>query len=339
MSAIPVIALTGHLGAGKTTLLNHLLRTPDTRIGVVVNDFGELNIDAGLVAGQIDEPASIAGGCICCLPDDGGLEDALVKLADPARRLDAIIVEASGLADPVAIARLIGFSRVSGVRPGGLVDVIDAVNHFDTVDRTELPPARYGAASLIVVNKLDQIPVDQRAAVLERVKDRVSARNPRVHVVGTTVGRIDPALLFDSSDAAVQFGQLSFRELLLDASDLDHAHDHVAADAVTVSSSGCVDVDALIDLLERPPSGVFRLKGVVAVRQRTRVRNYVVNVVGSAVHIGSAPASAVPNCLVAIGMDLKTESVRAELGAALRPATGSSEAGLRRLQRYRRSSF
>ncbi|OBJ47808.1 CobW family GTP-binding protein [Mycobacterium asiaticum] len=338
MSAIPVIALTGHLGAGKTTLLNHLLRTPDTRIGVVVNDFGELNIDAGLVAGQIDEPASIAGGCICCLPDDGGLEDALVKLADPARRLDAIIVEASGLADPVAIARIIGFSRIARVRPGGLVDVIDAANHFETVDRTELPPARYGAASLIVVNKLDQVSPDQRAVVLQRIKDRVSQRNPQVHVVGTTGGRIDPALLFDSSDTVVQFGQLSFRELLLD-SDHAHAHDHVAADAVTVTSSGCVDVDALIDLLERPPSGVFRLKGVVAVRQRTRVRNYVVNVVGSAVHIAKAPASAVPNCLVGIGMELDTESVRAALSAALGPGAGSTEAGQRRLQRHLRLRF
>ncbi|MGV0802377.1 GTP-binding protein, partial [Mycolicibacterium elephantis] len=102
MGAIPVIALTGYLGAGKTTLLNHVLRQPGARIGVVINDFGELNVDAALVTGQVDEPASIAGGCICCLPDDGGLDDALAKLADPRLGLDAIIVEASGLADPVA---------------------------------------------------------------------------------------------------------------------------------------------------------------------------------------------------------------------------------------------
>lgn len=83
MQAVPVICLTGHLGAGKTSLLNHVLRTPGTRIGVVVNDFGELNVDAMLVSGHIDEPASIAGGCICCLPDDGGIDAALLKLADP----------------------------------------------------------------------------------------------------------------------------------------------------------------------------------------------------------------------------------------------------------------
>ena len=99
--AVPVILLTGYLGAGKTSLLNHLLRHPDARIGVVVNDFGDLNIDAGLVVGQVDEPFSISGGCICCLDDDTSLEDALTALAKPRLRLDAIIVEASGFAEPL----------------------------------------------------------------------------------------------------------------------------------------------------------------------------------------------------------------------------------------------
>ncbi|ORB08244.1 cobalamin biosynthesis protein CobW [Mycobacterium intermedium] len=334
-SAIPVIALTGHLGAGKTTLLNHLLRSPGTRIGVVVNDFGELNIDAGLVAGQIDEPASIAGGCICCLPDDGGLDEALTKLADPARRLDAIIVEASGVADPVSIARIIGFSKVSGVRSGGIVDIVDAANHFDTVDRSQLPPARYGAASLVVVNKLDQVPEDERAAVVERVKQRVAQRNPRVVVVGTSGGRIDHALLFDALDEPDPLGQLSFRDLLL-ASGPDEAHDHVHADAVTARCADCIDLDPLLDLLEQPPSGVFRLKGVVAVRQGRSVRRYVVNLVGNAIHIDKAPPRAEGSCLVAIGMHLNVGAVRAALAGALRPAAGAASApALRRLQRYR----
>lgn len=334
MAAIPVIALTGHLGAGKTTLLNHLLRHPDTRIGVVVNDFGDINVDAGLVAGQVDEPASIAGGCICCLPDGGGLDEALIKLADPARRLDAIVVEASGLADPVAIARLIGFSEIRGLRPGGLVDVVDAVNHFHTVDRGTLPPVRYGAASLIVVNKLDQISEDEGSAVLQRVTQRAAQRNPRIHVVGTTGGRIDPELLFDASATSGQVGQLSFLDLAP-----EDDHDHVHADAVTVSNSGCVDPDALIDLLEEPPPQVFRLKGVVAVRHRTTVREYVVNLVGSGIHIGKAPRGAMANCLVAIGMHLDVPAVRARLDNATQPALGPASAqALRRLERYRQFS-
>lgn len=334
LAAIPVIALTGHLGAGKTTLLNHLLRHPGTRIGVVVNDFGDINIDAGLVAGQVDEPASIAGGCICCLPDGGGLDEALIRLADPARRLDAIVIEASGLADPAAIARIIGFSEIRGVRAAGLVDVVDAVNHFDTVDCGALPPVRYGAASLIVVNKLDQVLEKERSAVVQRVKERASQRNPRIHVVGTTGGRIDPQLLFDASAASGRAGQLSFLDLVD-----EHEHDHVHADAVTVGSAGCVDPDALLDLLEDPPPQVFRLKGVVAVRHRATVHDYVVNLVGSAIHIGKAPPGTTANCLVAIGMHLDVDGVRTRLDTALQPASGPAPArALRRLQRYRRIS-
>jgi G3E family GTPase len=337
-SAIPVIALTGYLGAGKTTLLNHVLRAPGARIGVVINDFGELNVDAGLVTGQVDEPASIAGGCICCLPDDGGLDEALAKLADPKLGLDAIIVEASGLADPIAISRIIRFSGVDGVRPGGVVDVIDAATHFETVDDGATPPARYGAASLVVVNKLDRIPDDERTLVFEQISKRVRERNPNVHLVGAIAGRVDPALLYDVSQSEAEDGQLSLRELLVDTE--EDSHPHVHADSVTVTSDGFVDPGPLIDLLEQPPVGVYRVKGTVAVRNRDRTRKYVVNVVGTSVHIASAPASSRANCLVAIGTHFDTADVRARLEAALHPHEGQvSAAGLRRLQRYRRLSI
>lgn len=234
----------------------------------------------------------------------------------------------------MAIARIIGFSEVRGVRPGGLVDVVDAVNHFDTVDCGALAPMRYGAASLVVVNKLDQVPEDERAVVVHRVKQRVVQRNQRVHVLGTTGGRIDPALLFDTTETSGQIGQLSFLDLVR-----EEAHDHVHADAVTVSSTGCVDPDVLLDILEAPPSGAFRLKGVVAVRHPAGVHTYVVNLVGNAIHIGKAPQRAVPNCLVAIGMHLDTDAVRAVLESAVGPVSApASSAAVRRLQRYRRLS-
>lgn len=337
-TTIPAIALTGYLGAGKTTLLNHVLRQPGARVGVIINDFGELNVDAALVTGQVDEPASIAGGCICCLPDEGGLDDALAKLADPKLGLDAIIIEASGLADPIAVSRIIRFSGVERVRPGGIVDVIDAAAHFDTVDDHATPPARYGAATLVVVNKLDQISEDAREETLGRIEKRVRERNPDAHVVGATAGRVDPALLYDVS-ASVDVGeQLSLRELLVDTGDA-HDHPHVHADSVTVTSNGCVDPAALIDLLETPPPGVYRLKGTVAVRYRERTRRYVVNVVGTSVHIANAPSTAVANGLVAIGTHVDVDDVRARMTAALAPHDGVvSAAGVRRLQRYRRLS-
>ena len=175
------------------------------------------------------------------------------------------------------------------------------------------------------------------AVVIVDVEDRdATPRNPHAHVVGVVGGRIDPALLYDVSDAADDAGQLSFRELLVDTG----RHDHVHAVSVTGTSDGCLDPGALLDLLEAPPAGVYRLKGTVAIRSRQRVRRYVVNVVGSAVHVATAPPATPTNCLVAIGTDVDVADTRARIDAALQPHEGSvTAAGLRRLQRYRRLSF
>ncbi len=322
-----------------------MLRSPGARIGVIINDFGELNVDAMLVAGQVDEPVSIAGGCICCLPDDGGIDQALSKLADPKLNLDAVIVEASGLADPLSVARIIGFSRVAGLRYGGLVDVVDAATHFDIVDTGQAPLARYRATSLVVVNKLDQLPDDDRAGMVERVEQRVREQNSRATVVGAVGGQIDPRLLYDVGGSDEEPGQLSLRELFVDeaagaVADHDHDHDHVHADSVTVTTAGEVDPGALIDLLEAPPTGVYRLKGAVAMRYGRGTPTFAVNLVGPTIHIANAPPGVSPNFLVAIGMHLDTDEVRARLDAALRPSTEPATlADVHRLRRYRRHSL
>ncbi len=163
-------------------------------------------------------------------------------------------------------------------------------------------------------------------------------RNPHAHIVGATAGRIDPALLYDVAGGE-EAGQLTFRELLF-AAEHDRPHDHTHADSVTVHGDGCVDPDALLDLLEQPPAGVYRMKGTVAVRYRGSVRRYVVNVVGPSVHIAAAAAGPAARALVAIGMGLDTEEVRAAMRAALAPTAGPAPAaGIRRLQRYRRLSI
>ncbi|MEE6169069.1 MULTISPECIES: CobW family GTP-binding protein [unclassified Mycolicibacterium] len=336
--AIPVIALTGYLGAGKTTLLNHVLRAPGARIGVIINDFGELNVDAGLVTGQVDEPVSIAGGCICHLPDDGVLDDALGKLTDPRLALDAIIIEASGVADPVAISRMIRFSGVDRIRHGGVVDVIDAVEHFDTVDTVAAPPRRYGAASLVVVNKLDRIAADVREDALRRIETRVHESNSYAHIVGAVAGRVDPQLLYDVTDDRGETGQMSFRDLLIEESAhcRDGDHDHVHADSVTVVGGGPVDPGALVDLLEQPPRDVYRMKGTVPVG----ARHYLINVVGTSAHVTTAEAATGVGHLVAIGTHFDHEDVRMRLEEALRPSSHKlTAAGMRRLQRLRQLSL
>ena len=82
--AIPVVVLTGFLGSGKTTLLNHLLKeSRGTRIGVVVNDFGAIEIDAMTVAGQVGSMVTLGNGCLCCAVDTSELDTFLGRLSRP----------------------------------------------------------------------------------------------------------------------------------------------------------------------------------------------------------------------------------------------------------------
>lgn len=347
---VPVIAVTGYLGAGKTSLLNHLLRRPGARLGVVVNDFGELNVDAALVSGQIDEAASIAGGCLCCLPDAGGLDDALERLAHPRLRLDAILVEASGAADPLALARLIRYSGVERVRPGGVIEVLDAVEHFRTVDLWPEPPARYAAATLVVIGKADLLPADDRDATVDRIRARVHARNPDVPTILARQGRVDPALVFDTaSDDEEPADELPIARLLREDAavrdarvddDRTRTHDDRAhAHAASVPLAGPVSPSALVDLLENPPPGAYRLKGRVRVRGPRAARGYVVNLVGPTIHVAPLPVPPPVGELVAIGVDLDADGAREMLESVARaPAERPDAAGLRRLRRYRRLS-
>ena len=335
MERIPVVALTGHLGAGKTTLLNHVLRQPGARVGVVVNDFGDVNVDAALVTGQVDEPASIAGGCLCCLVDDDTLDKALEKLTRPQLGLDVVIVEASGVAEPGALATLIRFSGAERARPGGVVDVVDAVEYFNTIDTGSMLPARFAAASLVVVNKCDRLPLAGRERSLARIEQRVRQGNPSVHIVRASGGRIDPALLFDVACAEDPPGQLPFAAARREAGP-HHWHQH--AGAATVRSPGPVDPGLLIDLLEDPPPGAYRIKGRVALQSGRGMRGYVVNLVGRSIHIASAAAASGESELVAVGLHLDVSMARRHLEHALEPAGTARAAGYRRLQRYCRLS-
>jgi G3E family GTPase len=103
-AAVPVIILGGQLGAGKTTVLNHVLRhAGELRLGVIVNDFGAVNVDALMVAGQVDGVVGFGNGCLCCATDSDGFVDAVARLV--RTDVDAVLVEASGIADPRSMIR------------------------------------------------------------------------------------------------------------------------------------------------------------------------------------------------------------------------------------------
>ncbi len=166
---IPLTVIGGFLGAGKTTLVNHMLSSAHKRWGVLVNDFGAINVDAALIAAQDGQTMALTNGCVCCsLGDDLG--DALATIA--MRQPEHVIVEASGVSDPWKIAQL------ALIEPGFLLEplvvLVDTPALLaqlgdrwvgDTVAR------QLAFAEIIVLNKCDQASAATRAAVRARMQD------------------------------------------------------------------------------------------------------------------------------------------------------------------------
>ncbi len=210
MTALPPFTVIGgYLGAGKTTLLNNLLiQAQGLRAAVLVNDFGDVNIDASLIAAHDGDTISLANGCMCCSLS-GGFASAIAAILKRAENLDAIVVEASGVAEPGKIAQ---YGQMFGLPLDGVLVVVDAEqirtqaqNKYvgDTVLR------QLAQADLILLNKTDlapDMPAVRRwlgehgaaAPVYETVRCDV----PLSILVGRNAGaaRRFPAPRFEASD-------------------------------------------------------------------------------------------------------------------------------------------
>lgn len=212
---IPVTVLSGNLGAGKTTLLNHLLKHAGGRdIAVLINDMGDVNVDAELVAegsemdvaGGVEE---LSNGCICCeLQDD--LETAVVRLARD-REFDHLVVESSGISEPAPVARLFTTeSRVAAqYHVNGLVTVVDTRLFVDTFggdgvpERTaaeeddrplsDLIVEQVEVSNAVILNKADLCTDEE----LDEAGALVSALQPEAETVRTSFSEVDPAWLVD----------------------------------------------------------------------------------------------------------------------------------------------
>lgn len=284
---IPVVIVAGFLGSGKTTLLNHLLRdNRGTRIGVVVNDFGAINIDSMLVAGQVDAMVSLGNGCVCCAVDVTELDALFTTLAQPRARIDVIVVEASGLAEPRNLIRMVVGSDNPRIRYGGLVEVVDAEQFPASRERHPELATHLQLADLVVVNKADRVTEPE----LARLRHEITSLAGPAPVYTTTHGRIEPGLLFDQAVRRADIGeQLSFDELLDDHDQHIGGHRHLHDDYTSVSfrSEEALDPRRFIDFLQDPPAGLFRAKGVVAFAVAGEDRKFTVHLVGH--HIIAEP--------------------------------------------------
>jgi G3E family GTPase len=307
---IPVVLVTGFLGAGKTTMLNHLLKSArGTRLGVIVNDFGSIGIDAMAVAGRVDSMISLGNGCLCCAADSSDIDEMLARLAEPERDIDVIVIEASGLADPQAMVRMLLASQIPNVRYGGLITVLDAVEFAAThADHPDLA-RQLKVADLLVLNKIDR--VSERDGLIAAIR----TFNGEAPILPASHGAVDPGLLFEVRDLPAA-RQLSFEDLE------DHSgHVHAVYDTVSFVSQEPMHPVRLMDLLDNRPAGLYRLKGFVHFGVPGHTDRFGVQTVGNYLrfHRSKWPRGETPKTqLVLIGKGIDADDVRGRLGACVR---------------------
>jgi G3E family GTPase len=241
--SIPVTVLSGTLGAGKTTLLNHLLENAGgRRLAVLVNDMGELNVDAELVAEQATAGgvAELSNGCICCeLQDD--LETEVMRLAR-SREFDYLVVESSGISEPAPVAKLFTTGSASARYDlDALVTVVDARQFRDAfdpdepVERAEVEEGETRPLSdliveqvefcnVLVVNKTDLV----TEAELADVETTLASVQPTAKRITTTHGRVDPDAILDTGlfDLGAVQESAGWKRALADDHDHGTEHDH-----------------------------------------------------------------------------------------------------------------
>ncbi|WP_328320100.1 CobW family GTP-binding protein [Streptomyces sp. NBC_00388] len=300
---VPVVVLAGFLGSGKTTLLNHLLRqSRGTRIGAVVNDFGAIEIDAMTVAGQVDSMVSLGDGCLCCAVDTSELDEYLGRLSRPELRIDVIVIEASGLAEPQELIRMILASGNPDIVYGGLVQVVDAAEFDATRGRHPETDRHLALADLVVLNKADRVDAQDRA----RIRAVVAEHAVGVPVIGAEYGQIDPGLLIDRRPAGERVGQLSFDDLR-DGAGADgtgaaepeagpcagggehSGHLHALYESVEFVSAEPVNPRRFMDFLDTRPDGLYRIKGFVHFGVPGHPERYTLHAVGNFLRFYPSP--------------------------------------------------
>jgi G3E family GTPase len=167
----PFTVVGGFLGAGKTTLVNRILGgAAGTRYAVLVNDFGAVNVDAGLIARHDGQTMALTNGCICCSLSDGFIETMLRLMADPGA-FDHVIVEASGVAEP---GRIMDFARLDpALGPDAILTLADAETVLDRLADPRIGDVvarQIAQADLLVLNKTDLADVQAIESAEERLR-------------------------------------------------------------------------------------------------------------------------------------------------------------------------
>jgi len=257
MNPIPVTILTGFLGAGKTTLLNYILTEKHGhRIAVIENEFGEINIDAELVLSSDEEIFELTNGCVCCVATArADLMRILEKLLARRDRLDHILVETSGMADPTPVAQTFFVDPIAGkVNLDAIVTLVDAKHAAGDLDHHAVD--QIVIADRILMNKVDLVGEDE----LKTLEGQVRALNATAPILRTSHAKVD-------LENILGIGAFSAQRATVSLDEHEHSHDPELESASFVFERAFdrAKLEAWVKgLVTEHGDDIVRMKGIVA---------------------------------------------------------------------------
>jgi G3E family GTPase len=274
---MPVTIITGFLGSGKTTLLNQILQNKqDLKVAVLVNEFGDINIDSQLLVSLDEDMVELSNGCICCTINDG-LIDAVYRVLEREDRIDYLIVETTGIADPLPIALTFLNGELRNLtRLDSILTLVDsetfAPNHFDS--EAAFRQIAYG--DIILLNKTDLVEPEQVAYI----EDYIRTVKQGARILQCQYGEVPLPLILDVELTPAD-GYIASDEHEHEHhhhhehhSEHEHTHHHHEHHSHHLENDGFISLSLQSDrpfnvykfeefLTQKMPENVFRAKGIL----------------------------------------------------------------------------